>query len=66
MINLKIKKIDLVFIILFVILTIISIDFLLNTVHQKAIEDISRYEPFQNLITGLIITFWVCLIDTIF
>ena len=61
----QLKRIDLLFILLFVILTIISIDFLLNTVHQKAIEDISQYEPFQNLITGLIITFWVCLIGNI-
>ena len=61
----KLKKADLVFIFLLVILTVISIDLLLNVSHQEAIENISKYEPFQNLATGLLITFWVCLIGNL-
>ena len=48
-----------------IITTIISVDLLLNESHQKAIENISKYPPFQNLGTGLIITFWVCLIGNL-
>jgi len=62
---LKIKKVDLVFFILIVILTIISIDFLLNESHRVAIENISKYEPFQNLYHALFITFIVCVIGNL-
>ena len=61
----KFKKGDLAFIIIIVILTIISFDLLLNKTHQEAIENISKYEPFQNLGTGLLITFWVCVIGNL-
>lgn len=61
----KLKKADLVFIFLFIILTIISIDLLSNVSHQEAIENISKYEPFQNLATGLLITFWICVIGNL-
>lgn len=61
----KLKKADLVFIFLFIILTVISIDLLSNVSHQEAIENISKYEPFQNLATGLLITFWVCVIGNL-
>jgi membrane protein YqaA with SNARE-associated domain len=37
----------------------------LNVSHRKAIEDISKYESFQNLGIGLLITFWVCLIGNL-
>ena len=47
------------------IITLISVDFLLNPLHKEAIEDISKYEPFQNLGTGLLITFWVCFIGNL-
>ena len=61
----KLKKSDIIFICLFLILTIISIDLLLYSRHQELIENISKYEPFQNLTTGLIITFWVCVIGNL-
>ena len=61
----KLKKADIVFIFLLVILTFISIDLLLNVNHQKVIENVSKYEPFQNLATGLLITFWVCVIGNL-
>ncbi len=61
----KLKKSDIIFICLFLILTIISIDLLLYSRHHELIENISKYEPFQNLTTGLIITFWVCVIGNL-
>ena len=61
----KFKNVDLIFLVLFCALTIISLDFLINTSHQELIEDLSKYEQFQNLTTGLIITFWVCLIGNL-
>jgi membrane protein YqaA with SNARE-associated domain len=62
---LKLKKIDFVFIILLIILTIIAIDLLLNESHRELIENISDYPPFQNLGSGLLITFWVCMIGNL-
>ena len=38
---------------------------MLNASHRELIEDISKYAPFQNLGTGLIVTFWVCLIGNL-
>ena len=64
-INLKLKNVDSVFIILFCALTIISLDFLINTSHQELIENLSKHEQFQNLTTGLIITFWVCVVGNL-
>ena len=61
----KFKKIDLVFISIIVIISIISIDLLLNASHREAIENISKYSPFQNLAIGLLITFWVCVIGNL-
>lgn len=61
----KFKKGDLAFIIIIAILTIISFDLLFNKTHQEAIINISKYEPFQNLGTGLLITFWVCVIGNL-
>jgi len=62
---LNLKKVDYIFFVLIIIITIISIDLLLNISHRKAIENISKYETFQNLGIGLLITFWVCLIGNI-
>ncbi len=63
--SLKFKKIDLVFIILLIALTIIAIDFLLNESHRVIIENLSRYPPFLDLGSGLLITFWVCMIGNL-
>ena len=61
----KLKRADIVFIILMIILTIVSIDFLLNESHRAIITNISSKEPFQNLYSGLLITFLVCLIGNL-
>ena len=42
--KLRLKLIDIVFIIGLLLLTILSIDLLFNTEHQNAIENISKYE----------------------
>jgi len=62
---LKLKKIDVVFIIIFVFLTILSLDLLVNSSHREAIENISRYPQFQDLTSGLLITFLVCMIGNL-
>ncbi len=61
----KLKKIDYILIILLIIISIISIDFLVNVSHREAIENISKYAPFQDLGTGMLITFWVCVIGNL-
>ncbi|MFX1324670.1 MAG: VTT domain-containing protein [Promethearchaeota archaeon] len=61
----KIKKLDIGFLLLLIGITILSIDLLINPAHRELIENISRYPPFQNLLIGLIITFWVCLIGNL-
>jgi membrane protein YqaA with SNARE-associated domain len=53
--------VDYYFLVVIAIITLISIDLLLNSSHRQIIEDISLYAPFQNLGVGLLITFWVCL-----
>jgi len=63
--KLKFKTIDLVFIALLLVLTIIAIDFLLNETHRELIENISKYPPFLDLGSGLLITFWVCMIGNL-
>jgi len=62
---LKLKKIDVVFIIIFVFLTILSLDLLVNSSHREAIENISRYPQFQDLTSWLLITFLVCMIGNL-
>ena len=37
----------------------------MNPSHRAVIENISKYPSFQNLGTGLLITFWVCLIGNL-
>ena len=61
----KFKKIDFVFFILIIIISVLSLDLLLNEAHREAIENISRFAPFQDLGTGLLITFWVCVIGNL-
>ena len=61
----KLKRIDIVFILLLILITIISVDFIINESHREFIENISKYPPFQDLISGLVITFVVCLIGNI-
>jgi len=62
---LKLKKADYIFLILIFIITALSIDLLINISHREAIENISKYDTFQNLGTGLLITFWVCLVGNL-
>jgi membrane protein YqaA with SNARE-associated domain len=62
---LKLKKADYIFFILIIIITIISVDLLINISHREAIENISKYASFQNLGTGLLITVWVCLVGNL-
>ena len=61
----KLKRVDLIFLILICFLTIISIDLLINPSHREAIENISKYPTFQDLGSGLLITFWVCMIGNL-
>ena len=61
----KLKRIDVIFLVLLVIVTIISIDLLLNESHREVIENLSKYPLFQDLLTGLLITFLVCLVGNI-
>lgn len=65
LLKLKLKKIDFILFILLTILTIISIDLLINTSHREAIENISRFPQFQDLGSGLFITFLVCMIGNL-
>jgi len=62
---LKFKKIDFVFLTLIIIISILSLDLLLNEAHREAIENISKLAPFQDLGMGLLITFWVCVIGNL-
>ena len=61
----KLKKADYIFLILIFIITALSIDLLINITHREAIENISKYDTFQNLGTGLLITFWACLVGNL-
>ncbi len=61
----KLKRIDIIFIVLLIITTFVSADFLLNESHRKIIENISNYPPFQDLASSLFITFLICLIGNL-
>ena len=63
--KLKLKKIDFILIISLTILIIISLDLLINASHREVIENISRYPQFQDLASGLFITFLVCMIGNL-
>jgi len=56
---------DFIFIFILGIITIISIDFILNESHRVLIENIGRFPPFQDLASGLLITFFVCLVGNL-
>ncbi len=61
----KIKRMDFIFLIILAIITFISIDFILNESHRAIIENIGSIPPFQDLASGLLITFLVCLIGNL-
>ena len=61
----KLKRVDIVFLIIIIILTIISIDFLLIEEHRAAITNIWGQELFDTLATGLFITFIICVIGNL-
>ncbi|MBY8984274.1 MAG: VTT domain-containing protein [Candidatus Lokiarchaeota archaeon] len=61
----KLKIADIIFLILIIIITALSVDLAINSSHRQAIENISNYPPFQTLGTGLLITFWVCFIGNL-
>ncbi len=61
----KLKKIDFAFISVIIIISIITMILLVNPSYREAIENISKYSSFQNLATGLLITFWVCVIGNL-
>ena len=63
--KLKLKKIDFILIISLTILTILSLDLLINASHREVIANISRYPQFQDLASGLFITFLVCMIGNL-
>ena len=56
---------DCVFFIILGIITIISIDLIINESHRVFIENIASIPPFQDLASGLLITFLVCLIGNL-
>jgi len=49
----KIKRMDLIFVIILGIITIISIDFILNESHRAFIENIASIPPFQDIASGI-------------
>jgi len=61
----KLKKIDFVFIALFGLVTLISLDLIINESHRDLIENISKYPIFQDISSGLSITFLICLIGNL-
>ena len=61
----KIKRMDFIFFIILAIITVISIDFVLNESHRAIIENIASIPTFQDLGSGLLITFLVCLIGNL-
>ncbi len=61
----KIKRMDIIFFIILGIITIISIDFILNESHRAFIENIASIPPFQDIASGLLITFLVCMIGNL-
>ncbi len=56
---------DIIFFIILGTITVISIDFILNESHRAIIENIGSIPPFQDLASGLLITFLVCLIGNL-
>ena len=61
----RFKTIDLILIISLIIISIVSFDLVINESHREIIENISKYPPFQNFFTGLLITFITALIGNL-
>jgi len=61
----RLKKIDIAFIVLFGLITLISLDLIFNESHRELIENISKYPVFQDISSGLLITFLICLIGNL-
>ncbi|MBY8980542.1 MAG: hypothetical protein KGD72_09140 [Candidatus Lokiarchaeota archaeon] len=61
----KLKRMDFIFLIILAIITLISVDFILNESHRVFIENIANIPTFQDLGSGLLITFIVCLIGNL-
>ncbi|TFF85641.1 MAG: hypothetical protein EU517_01385 [Promethearchaeota archaeon] len=61
----RFKSLDLGFILSLAIISIVSIDLLFNEDHRDIIENISKFPPFQNIITAILITFIVTLIGNL-
>ncbi|MBD3253660.1 MAG: hypothetical protein GF383_01125 [Candidatus Lokiarchaeota archaeon] len=61
----KIKKIDVFFILVLICLTVFSVDLATNPSHRDAITNIWDSAPFQNIPIGLFISFIVCLIGNL-
>ncbi len=57
----SVKKADLVVVIVLVVLTIFTIDLLMNEAHRQIITNLWITAPFKNITSGLTITFMVCL-----
>jgi len=51
----KLKRADIAFFILIIIITIFTIDLIVFPEHRELIENISSREPFQNLESALLI-----------
>ena len=61
----RLKRIDITFIILLVSITFFTMLFTIIPELRELIENISKYPVFQNLLTALLVTFWVCLIGNL-
>jgi membrane protein YqaA with SNARE-associated domain len=61
----KIKKIDIIFLLILILISTLAIDFLLNESHRHIIENIAKYPAFQDIFSGIIITFFVTLIGNL-
>jgi len=62
---LRFKKLDAGFFISIILITIITFDLIINKSHRAFIENISKYPVFQNIYSGLFITFIITLIGNL-
>ena len=62
---LRFEKLDASFLVGILLVTVISVDLIINENHRTFIENISMYPVFQNLYSGLLITFIVTLIGNL-
>ncbi len=61
----KLKRIDIVIIIILAILTIFTIDLIIFPEHQALVTNLWQQDTFKNISTGLTITFLVCLMGNL-